>query len=171
MVVRRLRADEVGQLRELRLAALAGCPEAFDEDYAHVAAQPLEFWWERAANGAQGDTVATFVAVAGARHVATATGVVPQPDETAELVSMWVEPDRRRQGIAIALIDAVCAWASEHGAVRIELCVHDGNDAARLLYERAGFETVGESLPCPRHDGVTERHMVRPLRTGALPIA
>jgi RimJ/RimL family protein N-acetyltransferase len=142
-VVRRIHATEAGQLRELRLTALAGAPDAFQRTYAEEAAEGDEFWRRRAADAAASDAVATFVAVRGGRHVATATGIRPEGEDTVRLVAMWVEPDVRGTGIAAALVEAVTDWAGERGASEVELDVREHNLAARRLYERCGFTVAG----------------------------
>jgi len=74
-----------------------------------------------------------------------------QPD-AAWLISMWVSPEVRGQGVGEALIDAVVEWARVSGARRVLLAVGDHNQSAIALYARKGFEpngTIG-SLPTPR---------------------
>ena len=74
-----------------------------------------------------------------------------QPD-AAWLISMWVSPEVRGQGVGEALIDAVVEWARVSGARRVLLDVGDHNQPAIALYARKGFKpngTIG-SLPTPR---------------------
>ena len=74
-----------------------------------------------------------------------------QPD-AAWLISMWVSPEVRGQGVGEALIDAVVGWARVSGARRVLLDVGDHNQPAIALYARKSFEpngTIG-SLPTPR---------------------
>lgn len=142
-VVRRLRADEVTQVRELRLAALGDAPEAFLRSYEEEAREPPSFWRQRARDGAGSDWVATFVAAAGDRHLGTATGLWHDRHGPAELVGMWVEPGARRRGLGGNLVEAVCAWAADRGARAIELEVRTGNAPALSFYERCGFVDAG----------------------------
>ena len=71
---------------------------------------------------------------------------------TAWLISMWVAPDARRQGVGGALIDAIIDWARSSGLNRLLLDVADNNGAAIDLYARKGFEPNGEvsAFPPPR---------------------
>lgn len=55
------------------------------------------------------------------------------------LHALNVEPSRRRQGLALALVDAMLEWAAERGATTAYLQVLEDNVAARGLYERLGF--------------------------------
>jgi ribosomal protein S18 acetylase RimI-like enzyme len=144
VVIRRVRRDEVAEVRELRLSALRGAPEAFARSYEEEAGQPPAFWEDRTQAAAEGDDVAAFVAVAGGRHVATATCLVGGAPGRAVLVGMWVEPPWRRRGIGSRLIAAACGWACTRGAPAVDLVVHLINEDARLLYERAGFVPLGE---------------------------
>ncbi|MGK5681379.1 GNAT family N-acetyltransferase [Actinoplanes sp. URMC 104] len=50
----------------------------------------------------------------------------------------------RGRGVASALLDAVIDLAGQRGVPGLSLSVEDGN-AARRLYERAGFQVVGRT--------------------------
>ncbi|MDD7968942.1 GNAT family N-acetyltransferase [Actinomycetospora lemnae] len=92
-------------------------------------------------------------------------GAVPEPGDPARrhLVAMWVDPARRGQGVADALVGAVVAWAAGQGAHRLALWVVDGNERARRCYARLGFVPSGERQPVPNHPESTESRMVREL--------
>jgi ribosomal protein S18 acetylase RimI-like enzyme len=60
---------------------------------------------------------------------------------------MWVAPEARGRGVAVALLDASIAWARSIGAQCVRLGVVSGNDAATRLYRRAGFRDVGAPEP------------------------
>src|SRR6478609_2548140 len=87
--MRRVRVDEVDELRRVRLAMLLDAPDAFASRHADEAAQPDEFWRERAAIAAQSSQVATFHVVDGDRHVGSVTGLRLDPSRAADLVAMW----------------------------------------------------------------------------------
>ena len=57
-------------------------------------------------------------------------------DGAAELTSMWVAPEARRQGIGTALIERIVEWSAGEA---LSLRVIDGNQAAVRAYERQGF--------------------------------
>ncbi|WP_341392821.1 GNAT family N-acetyltransferase [Arthrobacter sp. G119Y2] len=63
-------------------------------------------------------------------------------DGTATLVSINVIGSRRRQGLGRLLLDAFEQRICPDGARVVELGVHRANQA-RLLYEGAGYETMG----------------------------
>jgi ribosomal protein S18 acetylase RimI-like enzyme len=50
-----------------------------------------------------------------------------------------VSRDAEGRGVARVLLDAAEAWCRERGYRLLTLNVFEGNDAARRLYERAGF--------------------------------
>lgn len=62
----------------------------------------------------------------------------------AELVAIYVDPDARGGPIARQLLDAVEAWAHEHGHDRVQLYVTTANERARRFYDRAGYRPVQE---------------------------
>jgi len=53
--------------------------------------------------------------------------------------SMKTHPAHRRRGVARALLHGLAEWGEEGGADNMYLQVETDNDAARGLYERAGF--------------------------------
>lgn len=145
--VKRLAADEGLRLRTIRLRALADALDAFGTTYDEAVAQPLDSWT------AQLQEIATFVAVVDGEDVGLVRGAHDdlQPD-AAWLISMWVSPEVRGQGVGEALTDAVVEWARNSGARRVLLDVGDHNQPAIALYARKGFEPNGiiGSLPTPR---------------------
>ena len=145
--IERLAVNEGLRLRTIRLRALVDAPDAFGTTYDEAAARPLDSWAE------QLQEIATFVAVVDGEDVGLVRGAHDdlQPN-TAWLISMWVSPEVRRQGVGEALIDAVVEWARISGTRRVLLDVGDHNQPAIALYARKGFEpngTIG-SLPTPR---------------------
>jgi len=61
----------------------------------------------------------------------------------AEVLTIGVTPEARGQGVGSALLNSALAAAAALGARAMHLEVAIANDAARALYERAGFEHVG----------------------------
>lgn len=87
-----------------------------------------ERWRARIADGP------CFIAYDDGRPVGMVAGRIV--DGAAELISMWVAPEARRQGIGGALIERVVEWSSGEP---LRLRVMDGNQAAVTTYERHGF--------------------------------
>ena len=61
---------------------------------------------------------------------------------TAELKRMYVEPERRGEGIGRALVDALEAEARRLGATRVVLETGIRQTAALALYARCGFTPI-----------------------------
>ena len=51
-----------------------------------------------------------------------------------------VAADMRGRGVGSELLEAVCAFARDHGYKAVQLAVVDTNPRARQLYERLGFQ-------------------------------
>jgi len=59
--------------------------------------------------------------------------------QAAQIQGVYVPPDRRGQGLAVAGMAAVVALVQEHVAPLVSLYVNDWNVPARRAYERVGF--------------------------------
>jgi ribosomal-protein-alanine N-acetyltransferase len=71
-------------------------------------------------------------------------------DGAAELVSVAVLPDFRRQGVAAAMLEFTCAALRNAGVTALELMVRKDNTAAQRFYLQHGFRRLGLS---PRYYG------------------
>src|SRR5262249_6605458 len=127
MKIRRIRADEGLALRALRLAALADSPMAYGSTVAREDAYAETVLHQRAAAGAAAGAevgnVVTTVADQNGGLTAMATGLATGP-ETQDgshptMVGVFVERASRRQGVGVALIEAIVDWAGAHGAARL----------------------------------------------------
>ncbi|GAW41666.1 ribosomal-protein-alanine N-acetyltransferase [Brevundimonas sp. SH203] len=63
--------------------------------------------------------------------------------DEAEILTLAVRPDARRQGLGRRLVERACDAAKEAGAASLFLEVAEDNAAARALYARAGFVEIG----------------------------
>lgn len=61
----------------------------------------------------------------------------------AEVLTLAVDPDYRRRGIAITLLKACHVEAGTRGAQKVFLEVAESNAAARTLYQALCYETIG----------------------------
>lgn len=61
----------------------------------------------------------------------------------AELLTLAVDPDRRREGLGRDLLRRFEETAADHGAETAFLEVAAGNVAARALYAKAGWQETG----------------------------
>lgn len=83
----------------------------------------------------------TYVAAEVAGRVVGYAGLAAGAD--AEVMTIGVEPARRRRGIGAALLESLVRAAREARCGRVFLEVRTDADGARRLYERAGFRPVG----------------------------
>jgi ribosomal protein S18 acetylase RimI-like enzyme len=158
VILRRLRADEAGPLRELRLRALREAPGAFAETYEEALARPAQDW----ASWAADPSLVIVVAVDGDDWV----GMVACreiEDRRTWLSALWVDPSTRGRGLGLRLIEAVADWSRERGATALELSVTTNNPAAEALYARAGFAETGRRRPLPADPSRTEVFLRRPV--------
>jgi GNAT superfamily N-acetyltransferase len=156
--IERLQPGEGQRWRQIRLQALHEAPHAFGTTYAAAMQWTAERW------EAQVIELPTFVAVVDDHDVGVARGAIHRDRDLRELISMWVAPSARRQGIGVQLIESVAAWAKAAGASALVLDVVATNAPAIALYERAGFLHVeGDALgEC----AVNEIRLVRSLTQG-----
>ncbi len=154
--IRRLTSDDWVAYREIRLAALADAPSAFGSNLARELAYPDDIWRSRL----DGSQSTVFAAEWEGRLVGLVGGLSTASEGTALLVSMWVAPEARRQGVGDALVQRVISWAEEAGYTRLELAVTVGNEAAERVYTRCGFVRTDPAEwgePAPGHETLTMR--------------
>jgi ribosomal protein S18 acetylase RimI-like enzyme len=161
MEARRAQAGDWKAPRQLRLQALADAPDAFASTLEAEVAFPDEVWRQRAKGG---PASANFIAREGGADVGLAA-IFADPDGPGRmhLVSMWVDPRYRRQGVARGLVDQAVRWAADRRAREVILWVADQNTAARRLYERIGFRPTGERQPLPSNPARSESCLRLPL--------
>ncbi|KOT55988.1 MULTISPECIES: bifunctional helix-turn-helix transcriptional regulator/GNAT family N-acetyltransferase [Streptomyces] len=155
--VLRLRDPEPGDLGWMvqRNAALYAREYGFDLSYealvARIVAEYAERYdprWDR-----------TWIAELGGERVGAVMCVrdgieaLPQetggtPPSTARLRLLLVEPEARGRGVGQALVSACVGFAREAGYRELVLWTNSVLSAARVLYERAGFELTAEK---PHH--------------------
>ena len=68
--------------------------------------------------------------------------MLPILDEEYYIEHLAVLPERRGQGVGTQLIEFAESQARTKWLKRVTLDVEIGNEAARRLYERLGFETI-----------------------------
>jgi ribosomal protein S18 acetylase RimI-like enzyme len=163
--VRRIRADEWAELKELRLRALAEEPDAFSTVLAEEADLPDRRWRRSAREAASGEERFVALAVEGTGEL---VGLIRGErrhgrPEIAGVFSMWVVPRHRRRGVGRALLACTAGWATESGYATQRLHVVETNRAAIALYERAGFVMLEEREPLRAGSDLVLVAMERPL--------
>jgi GNAT superfamily N-acetyltransferase len=140
-VIRRLAAADWAAFREIRLAALRDAPEAFGSTAAEAETLDEQEWRRRL------EERAVFLAEVARQRVGLAAGTDGDQPNEAELISMWVVPSWRGQGVGDRLVEAVLAWAVAEGFTSVGLWVAQGNARAERLYARLGFAATGRVQP------------------------
>ncbi len=139
--IKHLQEEDWREWRLLRLAALAEAPYAFSsglEDW--VGPGDREERWRSRFRSIPFNAIATLGGTPAGMVGATA----PSNGES-ELISMWVAPRARGNGVGGALITAVADWARNQGATTRALDVRAANAHAIALYLRHGFLDTGRS--------------------------
>jgi len=161
VLVRRLLADEWQAYRTIRLRALADAPDAFGSTLAREEALPDETWATRVAKSAvSGIDCALVAEVEGQLAGLLWAKVDAQDAGRVNLFQMWVAPQCRGRGVAAALLDEALGWARTRGTRVVHLGVNSENAGALRLYERAGFQPIGE--PYLMREGAA--HMEQEMR-------
>jgi ribosomal protein S18 acetylase RimI-like enzyme len=160
--VQRLGVDEWQLWRALRVEALTEAPEAFCATLAQWQGPgDVEERWR-----ARLTTVPlNLIAFLDGEPAGIVSATVLDERSVSELISLWVAPAGRGQGVGEALIAAVLAWARTQDAVGVGLGVREGNAAAIALYSRNGFVDEGGATLVGA-DGAGERRLIRRLRGG-----
>jgi len=126
---------DVDELRALyRRSSLSN-----EGDRANLLAHPDALEWPGSSVD-EGRTIVAIDAGSGGRIVGFATTF--DASAFVELEDLFVDPERKRQGIGRALVGAVLAVAREHGFERIEVTA---NTHALAFYESVGFVVEGET--------------------------
>jgi GNAT superfamily N-acetyltransferase len=156
--IRAVREDDWQVMRDIRLEALREAPATFGSSYAREVVFTEADWRRRAS----GYGFFAFLPDLGGLPVGLAGGI-EEGAGAAQLVSMWVRPQARGRKVGAALVMAVVDWAHGRGLSQLNLWVTEGNQAARVLYERCGFTLAGERQPLPSDPAHTEISMMLSL--------
>ena len=160
ITVRPLAGGERPLYRALRLRALEDAPGAFGSTLAREQALDDADWAWRQGLAASSGRDRPLVAECGGEALGLAWAKVDAGDsQVVNLFQMWVAPEGRGQGVAALLLAEAAGWARSRGARSMELGVIEGNEAARRLYERAGFIPAGAPQPVRPGDTRLEQMM------------
>ena len=121
-------------LKAVRLESLIDSPDAFGLTYQD-AKEISKVKWQSIASGKEG--LKFFLARSGGEIVGLVGGF--HIAEEYELVSMWVRPEKRNNGIGGQLIKELLNHAKSQGSGTVALHVSLDNKVARKLYAKAGF--------------------------------
>lgn len=152
--------------RELRLESLRTDPQAFGASYQENAERPDAWWRHRLEEAAEGRRSWLLFARAEGRLAGMIGAYAREGEDSAELISMFVTPALRGQGVAKALVATLLQRLREAGPFRqVTLAVNAEQHAACALYQACGFVPSGEQQ-VPMGDGCIHREL---LMTRVLP--
>lgn len=143
MPLRRLEPSDALAYRVLRLRGLQDHPEAFTSSFEEENQRPLADAEKRLSSDSRACMWGAFegeqlVGVFGFERESRLKNL-----HKATLVGMFVAPEFTGRGVGRALVKAVMQGAREAGIGLLVLTVTHGNERARALYARAGFQTLG----------------------------
>jgi len=98
----------------------------------------------RALHGAilRGIPLPCAYAVIGTAEAPLACGLAVLEQDLVGLFDVVTHPGARRAGHGTELVEGLLGWARSHGARRAYLQMVAANHAARVMYDRLGFETL-----------------------------
>jgi ribosomal protein S18 acetylase RimI-like enzyme len=142
--IRPTSVEDLAALRALRLDGLRAAPEAFGSDAESESMRPESAWIERATPDA---LHCTFVAESEAGALVGMAMIFTdgriKTRHVGNIVSVFVRPEARGQGVGEGLIRACLAWGRERELARVRLSVVATNAPAIALYLRLGFSVYG----------------------------
>jgi ribosomal protein S18 acetylase RimI-like enzyme len=139
-----LTPDDWQVYRALRLEALRTEPQAFGSDYASNLQRSESSWRERLEESEAGEKGWIRFARRGDQLVGMLGGYVSEDDPAVvDVISMYVQPAHRGQGISKQLMSALLHTLSQHSQFeRARLTVNIKQTAALKLYTSFGFEII-----------------------------
>jgi len=154
-------SEDWERVRDVRVRALEEAPFAFGSRLEEEQDRPESVWRE----SLERQAAATFLAIRSHETVGLVrTFVEPEDVTSAKLVSMWVAPHARGQGVGRQLVAVVVQWAQDHDATSVQLWVTETNVAARRLYGSCGFVLSGGQQKLPSDPTLGEVVMRLDLR-------
>jgi len=143
ITIREAIASDVEQFRALRLGALQDSPTAFSADYEVNLNHPMSHWENRLKH----DEYGTMFFAEHAGSLIGMTGIrkreSPKTRHSADILSVYVQPEWRGLHIAEGLIKACMDWAKSREVNILKLGVMTTNTSAVRCYERCGFKIYG----------------------------
>ncbi|MGO4699299.1 N-acetyltransferase family protein [Paenibacillus sp. 2TAB26] len=144
MKIRILDSADAEIYRELRLKSLKENPEAFLTTYEIEKDKPIE---QLQRNLIASDNRFTLGAFINSELIGIVTFVRESNSKISHkgnVYAMYVSPEFREKGIGKSLIQELVIKAKQFdGLEQINLTIISNNDAAKRLYETAGFVTYG----------------------------
>jgi RimJ/RimL family protein N-acetyltransferase len=161
--IRQLNSQDAGKYLNIRLEALQKNPEAFASSYQEEKNQSVEKYINRFQSPQESITFGAFVEFELVGVVTLVKEKALKLRHRANIVAMYVTPEKRGYGIGKALIKKTIQKAKRiAGIEQIYLTVVTTNESARKLYSTIGFEVFGTEKRALKFDNTyfDEDHMV-----------
>jgi ribosomal protein S18 acetylase RimI-like enzyme len=143
--VMKLSPDEWQLFKQFRLESLLVEPQAFGSSYAEVIQRSDSHWQERLVKAQAGEKSWLLFAKENTRMIGMIGAYCTEEGDVVEIVSPYVTKEKRKLGVATALMTALLAEIAKRDSIRkVTLGVNAGQTAAVALYLRFGFQMVGE---------------------------
>ena len=140
-----LMPEEWRLYKQFRLESLLREPHAFNSSYAEVLQRPDSHWQERLIAARVGNKSWLLFARENDQIVGMIGAFGPEKSEVVEIISVYVSPEKRGQGIATALMTEILEEVGKSETFRkAVITVNESQTAAVALYRYFGFQVVGE---------------------------
>jgi ribosomal protein S18 acetylase RimI-like enzyme len=140
-----LQPNQWEQYRQIRLEALLDSPQAYSTTYQQMVDKPDTFWQDRLINAAARKESWLLFARVNECIVGMIGAFLSNESNRAMIVSVYVSPVYRGQGVSRALMEAILNELRQNQAIQeVELTVTSGQEAAIALYRRFGFMVTNE---------------------------
>ena len=142
----KLKPEDWQQYKQIRLEALLIEPQSFSRTYADALKSPDTFWQERLREAQKGERNWLLFASENDRLVGMIGAFRLEGGNEVEIISVYVTPAKRGQGVGKALMDAILIQVSQQAGVqKAVLGVNATQAPAVALYRRYGFQVVEET--------------------------
>ena len=151
------------RFKDVRLRALQDTPTAFSSTLARESKLSDKDWKTRAGQWSDPKSVG-YLAIDGESACGIAAGMIDKDDATqAHLLSMWVAPTYRRNGVGRALVEAILGWAGKQNLQTMQLLVTSNNEGAIEFYRRLGFTLTQRTEPYANDPDLFNYEMIRTI--------
>jgi ribosomal protein S18 acetylase RimI-like enzyme len=159
--IRRLKASEKDEYKELRLRALLTDRMSFGSSFEKESKSTDEKWADMAQRGASSPETEVLVAQQPDGAFVGMVGSYTKGD-VSYVWGMWVDPGHRNRGLGGKLLDAILqSIESSHPTTSIKLGVVLSPEAAVRLYRSRGFVETGHTEPLEHTPSVVWHEMIR----------
>ncbi len=154
VIIDTVTSDDFAKVKALRLESLRQEPQAFGRSYDEELDKDDDSWkkdFDR--NFLDEPTEITVVARSG-DELTGMMGAFPKGNDVWAIKAVYIKPKFRGRGISKQILEQMIdKIRSKEGVKIIELMVNKDQDAAVALYQKFGFEIVGEEKDQKMGDG------------------